>query len=931
MADRQKALGARFKGAVIAAAVLAVLLEGAACGAAAAATAAAEGDARVMCRLRLALHLANPAWREELAAWREHQSDPDAVSLAGWRPDSDVPPCQWAGVVCDHQHHIQEILLMFVQNVRGSAARSSTAWPDPRAALPLLPELAQLSRLEILSIARRLGPLGPIPQWEWLGVGAFPRLRRLLLSGTSLGAPLPDIPPGAFPRLEHLELDFPQLHSQLPPSWGATPAVLPRLRSLALVVRVEGRLPPEWQHGFSLLTRLSLDACESASSGGSLWRKPERERALEPARCGAAGGPHQQARGGHGPLPPGWAAGFPRLEALSICGLALCGPLPASWQDGGFPRIAFLDIQHSSLTGTLPPHLLERHRCLHTLDLSGNNLTGPLPAEWAASQVAALSLRGNLLTGVAFPPAWLQAGALPQLRSLLLSSNARLHGTLPAGLAWPNLETLWLAETGVEGRIPSEWCHAPFASKLDDLWIDGSAAGPALTCGSACLQKLASCASTAGGPTAAASSNSLTEALSAGATGMAAGRAALLPAAVAAAAGMAGHVLWSRRKRARRLHQTEQQAEHSPAKPLLRDQPTELGTELEASREDEEAAQPERALRGAAARHARLVALLSRSSGLANSLAPSGQPALLAHHFAPLVRPAAHRQRAQMPSGLLAAAGSRPLALPAPGRLLESLLLRPEDLKVAHAGGWPIVLGEGAQSTVFLATVGGTEVAAKVVELAPGTDWGALWREVALLHRGSHPRVVPLLGVVVQEGLLVLVMDRMRGGPLKKALQAPSTSERLAWQAGGRQVALDVAEGLAHLHSQGVQHNDIKASNVLLTEDLRACISDLGVARAVGSSAVTAAGCTFTHAAPEQLLGERCGLAADMYSFGVLLIELTTRTPVTKRGRWRLPCVPQECSQAVLELIEQCISPDAALRPTAAEALQWLRTEAGTC
>lgn len=52
-----------------------------------------------------------------------------------------------------------------------------------------------------------------------------------------------------------------------------------------------------------------------------------------------------------------------------------------------------------------------------------------------------------------------------------------------------------------------------------------------------------------------------------------------------------------------------------------------------------------------------------------------------------------------------------------------------------------------------------------------------------------------------------------------------------------------------------------------------------------------------THAAPEQVLGKRCTLAADVYSLGILLIELTTQRAVLKRSDWRLPLPPGECSQ----------------------------------
>jgi serine/threonine protein kinase len=87
-------------------------------------------------------------------------------------------------------------------------------------------------------------------------------------------------------------------------------------------------------------------------------------------------------------------------------------------------------------------------------------------------------------------------------------------------------------------------------------------------------------------------------------------------------------------------------------------------------------------------------------------------------------------------------------------------------------------------------------------------------------------------------------------------------------------------------------------SNVLLDEDLGAHISDLGLARFVGSGTLSAHAFSLTHAAPEQVLGQRCTLAADVYSFGVLLIELATGQAVTRRSSWRLPVAPGECSQA---------------------------------
>ena len=114
-----------------------------------------------------------------------------------------------------------------------------------------------------------------------------------------------------------------------------------------------------------------------------------------------------------------------------------------------------------------------------------------------------------------------------------------------------------------------------------------------------------------------------------------------------------------------------------------------------------------------------------------------------------------------------------------------------------------------------------------------------------------------------------------------------------------------------------------QCSNVLLSEDMRASVGDLGSALFLGSAAAASAvGFSSTHAAPEALLGQRCSLAADIYSLGILLIELTTLTPVVKRGGWRLPTAPQDCPLAVAQLIGECIAADPAARPCAAAVQQ---------
>ncbi|EFN58982.1 hypothetical protein CHLNCDRAFT_137604 [Chlorella variabilis] len=260
------------------------------------------------------------------------------------------------------------------------------------------------------------------------------------------------------------------------------------------------------------------------------------------------------------------------------------------------------------------------------------------------------------------------------------------------------------------------------------------------------------------------------------------------------------------------------------------------------------------------------------------------------------------------------------------GPVAPSLRMSARDLEfVADADGQLLELGEGGHAVVYLAHMQGVEVAVKVFELQPVLDPHTAWREVSLLRQCAHARIVPLFGVALRGSLLMLAMELMRGGSLRVALQDAELRRRLRWEAGGRQVALDVAEGLHHLHTtQRVMHGGIEAGNVLLDSDLRACLGDMSMARMVGSKARSAAGFCCTHAAPEQLMGYRCTLAADMYGFGILLVELTTQCVVDRRGEWRLPRVPDECPQAVLALIEDCVVADPLRRCTAAEALRRL-------
>ena len=136
---------------------------------------------------------------------------------------------------------------------------------------------------------------------------------------------LPEPPAGALPALDSLVLLLPSLRATLPPSWGASAAVLPRLASLHVEARLFGGLPPQWAGGFRKLRRLNLlgsqptvPGCTSTEAG---------EEPLDPAAPAMA-------------LPAEWPRGFPQLRALFVWNLRLAGTIPGSW--AGFAALTQL-------------------------------------------------------------------------------------------------------------------------------------------------------------------------------------------------------------------------------------------------------------------------------------------------------------------------------------------------------------------------------------------------------------------------------------------------------------------------------------------------------------------------------------------------------------------------------------------------------------
>jgi serine/threonine protein kinase len=180
--------------------------------------------------------------------------------------------------------------------------------------------------------------------------------------------------------------------------------------------------------------------------------------------------------------------------------------------------------------------------------------------------------------------------------------------------------------------------------------------------------------------------------------------------------------------------------------------------------------------------------------------------------------------------------------------------------------------------------------------------------EVIFLGQLSHPNLVKLVGYCCEGDHRVLVYEYLPLGSVESHLFS-RTSPPLPWAARMR-IALGAARGLAFLHGAQpapVIYRDFKTSNILLGAGFHAKLSDFGLAKdgPVGeaSHVSTRVMGTYGYAAPEYMMTGHLTASSDVYSYGVVLLELLTGRRSLDRSRppreqaltdWALPALPHK-------------------------------------
>ncbi|PIM98188.1 Serine/threonine protein kinase [Handroanthus impetiginosus] len=206
------------------------------------------------------------------------------------------------------------------------------------------------------------------------------------------------------------------------------------------------------------------------------------------------------------------------------------------------------------------------------------------------------------------------------------------------------------------------------------------------------------------------------------------------------------------------------------------------------------------------------------------------------------------------------------------------------------------LVGTGSYGSVYRGTLpDGTQIAVKVLHLQTGNSTKSFSRECQVLKRIRHRNLIRMITACSLPEFKALVLPYMANGSLDGRLYPLTGSSDLKTLIQRVHICSDIAEGMAYLHHYSpvkVIHCDLKPSNVLLNEDMTALISDFGIARlamdveagndgVMGNSTANMLCGSIGYIAPEYGFGSSTSTKGDVYSFGVLVLEIITRRKPT--------------------------------------------------
>ncbi|KAI9474704.1 Pkinase-domain-containing protein [Coemansia mojavensis] len=243
------------------------------------------------------------------------------------------------------------------------------------------------------------------------------------------------------------------------------------------------------------------------------------------------------------------------------------------------------------------------------------------------------------------------------------------------------------------------------------------------------------------------------------------------------------------------------------------------------------------------------------------------------------------------------------------------------------------LVGRGAYGVVYRGqdVETGQTVAIKILNLDNEEDFSDMQREINLLSQVHSPHIAQYYGSFIESSRMWIIMEYASGGSIHKLMQAGPVEEKYT-----SSIMYGVLLALNYLHSSGIMHRDIKAANILVTDEGVVQLCDFGVARQVMQASAKSYSFVGTPywMAPEVIQkGQVYDFKADIWSLGITAYEIATGVPPyadedPKRALFLIPrkgpkqLSPEQAGKEMRDFVAKCLEVDVTKRPTAHELLK---------